>query len=769
MAEKSVKIKNRAMLKSASTRWEMTLEMLLTVENGLADEIVLEIPSDLTTGFTLEPRMDYNLETISSLENMEEETEEETEEKTEKEAEKEKPARKTEKDTEETPLKKFTQETLGGEWSRMIIRPKTPFSGTVVLRLNTELQDNRLDSSTRTALVRLPIVRFPGVTVKGHDIILPELTTEEMRTRYRWVIEGMLPVQASRFELPENKPMMISEENITESLPILPEWRAGNGIRVCHIFDRRYTAQLLARSRNMTNPTVESAIYSAYWNPEKELLGIGVFDVYPQKSPTCVLRIPREMKILEMHLDSRPVQVEEVSWNQKNGEFLPITDDAETQNEYRFYRITLRSLQLPQRLEVLFHCEIPDWRGNRRLTLSPPFQTLDRLYHLEFPVMIRQLDGAYTPIKARNGAAFFYTGTDMPMSFWTKMENRSTGSEHGNGNGNGNTLLNGNRNESGNMLLNGNGEISENSIGNSLRNHAGNSTRNGEKVVRETESNLTENRNGTVTFSGNGNQESMKNQNSQKMQKTAKNGITDFPGYENSHDFKAVTVRSWCRIQLVCLERFLALTAQVSTFQPTGQASREELHHWFETWNVLRFGNERLVQLSLDSGTETDTKNRAELTQNFEQLKADGTRIFARQLGENATRPAVIRARMEQLRQNSLWLVFLRNISHDCADCRVAFETDGAYDFYITETHSERFCRLPYLWQAVFTLFFTLMIALGVRFHPSIPEEVRTLPFWLLCVGTLCVLCGVNYWLSATFLVVAVVSLIYRLGKLARD
>lgn len=790
----------QAFLTSESSRWQVAVEMLFTVENGLADEITLEIPGDVTMPFVLDPPMPFELEPISNREILQEVRLEEGKKTSETPeaadagekkgkkvpAKKKKTAAKNEESTSgrnagADPANLARQENLEGEWVRMIIHPQYPIAGQVALRLTGELRENRLESSTPNSLVRLPGIRFPGIFIQKQEVILPVLNPENDQKRYRWLIEGMIPVSDSRLFLTEKlnpesaAPKVDSEPQSDSGFAPVPglsagnvpvrlnapfrEWNANGLVKIYQVVEKQFSAQLQMESRELLNPSVESVIHSIFWNSGKEFLGICMLDVQPQKSPTCVLRIPSQMELLELHLDSMPVQSEEVFWNAKSHEFQPLSSPTASMNSssvsspvsslasspdsspaspdspvsagaapttsskafpYRFYRISLRSLQLPQRLEVLYHGKTADWqRPSLPGTSLRPFRVSDQIFSLEFPSLVKLSESACEPIQARTGASFFYVPQEARLGLWRgtppnevpfpELPSQPSGKK---------SLPNLPKNASNPAASARSDSRSKNDLANA--------------------------------------------------QKTKSAGAENQP---QTHSSAAETppvpipARPWIRIQLLCLERLLGIARSVSALQVSGAAAKEEQFHWFENWNLLRFGSERLVSRTLDSFQEpANSENR----QNFHALQEDGKRLFADRLSERAVSNEALNAKMEDFRQNSLWLVFIRNLPSETR-CLFAFDSGGGSSFFLVESQASAFTWPEFTWAALYSLLFTLMILLGLRFRPAIPEEVRTGPFWLLCVGSLWLLCGLDSRIGLGLMVASILLLTYRIGKLAKN
>lgn len=698
---------------SSNSHWQMTMEMLLTVEKGLVDEIVLEMPASISQPYILEPPMPYELEPISNQEISS--VKAFSNEKTSKagaknprdKKTKKNPASSSDSEKKETGAGDVSSRTASGissasskpeAWVRMVIHPRKPISGNLALRLTADIQETPLDSSVQNSLVRLSNLRFPGITVQNQDVLLPALRSESRKEQFRWFTEGMIPLSVSRMTIPTSASGADSvlapasgagstsgtgstsgagpsetETGLKFENPFTLEWKSsvsgtsggdGNLFRIYHVIEEHSFAQLQIQSFDLLNPAVELTTHSIFWNPEKEFLGVTSLDIIPQKAQTCILRLPSKMELLEVHLDSRPVQLEEVVWDETRSEFLPVSavqksasDEgaiSEAQKgagmEYRTFRVTLRSLQLPQHLEILYHGKVSDWKSRHFPESNAEPRGGDRLYQLDFPVLLQQRMNEIVPINSHHGTAFFFLPNDSKLNLW-------------------------------------------------------------------------------------------------------------------SIALEPLVQRSWGREQIVCLERLRDLLARVSSPRLAGSVTPQERSIWLENWHLLWFGMERLIERTFLVHPESATE---EIRQNFQQIQAEGARIFAESLAPESLEDKTLARNFNEFRQNSLWLVFIRNLP-DEVKSRAAFETGSSSRFYILEKAPHNFALPEHTWAVLYTLLFTLMISLGLYCYPTLPEDVRTAPFWLFCSGSLWLFCGLNIWIGLALLVLSIGTLGWRIMKLVRE
>ncbi len=700
--------------------WQICLEMILTVEDGLADEIVIEIPGDILTPFELDPPMPFHLETITSNEISEEKKNGSS------------PVLLNKNGNIPPHPEIIPEEDTEYLWTRMVIRPQIPFSGSVKFRLLGRLRDNQFKTSVKSGLIHLPIIRFPGINVRNHDVILPVFSSPNEKNAYLWAVEGMLPLHSSSLESPSSSgkigkekklsgksspkvPQADSSEKQTgESLssiaengkektePYFHKWRSGPKLQVFHIVESRYAAQLQVQNQNRINPLLETVNHSVCLNSGQVLLGISTLDIMPQNASVCILRVPENLKLLELHLDFMPVQIEEVFWNTSKKEFQPENIDKKGNAKYRFFKISLRSLQLPQRLEILFHGNFSSWKKNA----GKPFD-------LELPGLIQHTDDSFILAKGKNGSIFFYVADVSLQKIWEK-----NGEPH--------------------VLP------KQNSFSNNWQRSKGSSPAQS-----------------PADFKNQNSQTPINPKSSEKEAAAKPEKISSLlPEMEKNRE---ITERPWIRVQLLALERLLAVARQVSAFQSSGTAAKEEKKNWFENWNFLRLGHEYLIRLALDFGNEP---HHSEMRQNLESLQAEGNQIFNSSQGEEQFLPRKFEQGINDLKKTSLWLVFIRNIPLEELNCQ-AFDSGGNSDFRIKSVSLEKKWKPEFWGEAVYTFFFTAMILLGLYFYPSIPEEVRTAPFWLLSCGSLWLICGLNFWIGFALLSASVLLLTYRTVKMS--
>lgn len=665
---------NESPVYSSNSHWQMTMEMLLTVEKGVMDEIVLEMPASISQPYVLEPPMPYELEPVS-------EQEISSDEKTVKRG------AKNSSDKKPKRVSGFTSGISSASknseaWVRLIIHPRKPVSGNLALRLTADIQDTSLDSAVQNSLVRLSNLRFPGITVQNQDVLLPALRSESRKEQFRWFTEGMIPLPVSRMRVPVSAsgsaPVSGTDPQETETglkfeNPFTLEWKAptsgtsgseGNLFRVYHVIEEHCFAQLQVQSFDLLNPAVELTTHSIFWNSEKEFLGVTSLDVIPQKAQTCVLRLPAKMKLLELHLDSRPVQLEEVVWDESRSEFLPVSSAQRHEpsaKEYRTFRVTLRSFQLPQHLEFLYHGNVSDWQTGRLPGSSAEPQGENRLYQLDLPVLLQQRMNEIVPIDSRSGAAFFFLPNDSRLNLWSVTQNE--------------------------------------------------------------------------TISG-------------QTQRLA-----------------PLAQRSWGRVQIVCMERLRDLLTRVLSPRLTGSVTQRERTAWLENWHLLWLGVENLVEVTLSEHPEFVTE---EIQRNFSQLQTEGGQLFAESLPPESMEEGTLLHNINEFRQNSLWLVFIRNLPNEVKQL-AAFETGSSSRFYMMEKNPSSFTFPKHTWAVLYTLLFTFMISLGLYFYPVISEEIRTTPFWLVCSGSLWILCGLNIWIGLLLLVLSIITLSWRIMKLVQE
>ncbi len=765
------------------THWDAEIEMVLDVKNGLADEIVLEIPSDLTAPFELDPPMPFELEPISGG-TSEIESDPLPDEHTAKTNSSGKPTYTSRKVLSESAV--VRKPPVGEERIRMVIRPRTAISGTIYIRLTGELRENRLDSTLRNALISCPVPYFPGVRVKDYDVILPVFLSEDPKTHYSWAVEGLVPTEKSvlpHVEIPRFPTSVPSGTDPNEAAgvqtrTVIPcEWKSNDKIQVYHASDRLYDAQLQTRSALASNPAVIFAAHSLFWNPDKEYLGISMLDISPRKSSCCVLQIPKTLELLELHLDSRPVQVEEVFWNPKKQEFqefLPEKTPQSSSNSQaaaRFYRVTLRSLQLPQRLEILYHGRMADCRV-MTLPGAPPrqFSLSDRIFHLELPALVSLSNSAYALISPLNGATFFFAEKSLNLRLWNVQNRQNSAADAASA-----TSVTSGKSKSSVQYSNGTQNASRSSASADSSDSA-DSTSAPSSAPSAIRSSSAPSASPTVPASSASSAPSAPSTSSALSAvpassasgtQSASSTSRTRESSANSSVSPAATVsvpipsRPWTRVQLICLEQIASLAHEVATIHsPAGNT--DERSNWFENWFLVWVGSERILQHTLDFHPELDSP---EIRENFLQVHTEGQQLFFENNRPELLADAAVENAMEDFRQNSLWMVFIRNISSN-PQILAAYETGGLSDFYVVETHDFRSNTPRFLIAALYTFLFTVMILLGLRFYPSIPEDVRTTPFWLLCVGSLWLVCGLSFLIGFTFLVLAVTVLSYRIWKL---
>ncbi|MBQ6107672.1 MAG: hypothetical protein IJK97_05630, partial [Thermoguttaceae bacterium] len=449
----------------------------------------------------------------------------------------------------------------------------------------------------------------------------------------------------------------------------------GNLFRVYRAIEDHCFAQLQVQSFDLLNPAVELTTHSVFWNSEKEFLGVTSLDIIPQKAQTCILRLPAKLKLLEVHLDSRPVQLEEVVGDENRSEFLSVSsvsgaasgEDAPQDGrvsgmEYRTFRVTLRSLQLPQHLEILYHGDVSDWQSSRLPGSSAEPRGADRLYQLDLPVLLQQKMNEIVPIESLSGAAFFFLPNDSKLNLWSV-------------------------------------------------------------TLHETVSGI-------------------------QTQRLA-----------------PLAQRSWGRVQVVCLERLRDLLARVLSPRLAGTVTQRERTAWLENWHLLWLGLERIIQVTFSQHPEFATE---EIQRNFDQLRTESGQLFAESLPPESLEKETLARSINEFRQNSLNLVFIRNLPNEVKQL-AAFETGSSSRFYMMEKVQPDFSFPKHMWAVLYTLLFTLMISLGLYFYPTIQEEIRTTPFWLVCAGSLWILCGLNIWIGISLLILSIVTLGWRIMKLARE
>jgi len=715
--------RNESPVYSSNSHWQMTMEMLLTVEKGLADEIVLEMPASFSQPYILEPPMPYELEPISNQEvSAERISAEEKNVKIDQKKSREKKSKKGDvtssnlEKTEKTEKSGKTEKsdaqsrsstelssisTQSGAYVRMIIHPQKPISGNLALRLTTDIQESSLDSSVQNVLVRLSNFRFPGITVQKQDILLPALSSESRKEQFRWLTEGMILLSVSRLTVPESvseapsvsvsdsasaKPPVSSESEIEPKFenPFTMVWKAPtsgtpregeNHFKIYRVIEKNYFAQLQIQSFDWLNPTVEMTTHSIYWNSAKEFLGVTTLDILPQKAQTCVLRLPVKMKLLELHLDSRPVQIEEVIWDENRSEFLPVSavsgselnvsENSGTWGQktaYRTFRVTLRSLQLPQHLEVLYHGNTTDWAALRLPGSSAEPRATEHLYQLDLPVLLRQEMNEIVPIDSRSGAAFFFMPNDSRLNLWSV-------------------------------------------------------------TLPETVSGI------------------------------------------RTQQLAPLEEKPWGFVQITCLERLHDLIAHTLSPRLTSTVSERERSAWLENWHLLWLSVEHLIDGTFAEHPEFAT---SEIKRKFNQLQTEREQIFTDALPPEALEKETLAQNTNEFHQNSLWLVFIRNLPNEVKQL-TAFETGSRSRFYMMEKETRDFVLPKYSWAVLYTFLFTLMISLGLYFNPAIPEEVRSTPFWLVCSGSLWLFCGLNVWIGLSLLTLSVVTLAYRIFKLRKS
>ena len=126
--------------------------------------------------------------------------------------------------------------------------------------------------------------------------------------------------------------------------------------------------------------------------------------------------------------------------------------------------------------------------------------------------------------------------------------------------------------------------------------------------------------------------------------------------------------------------------------------------------------------------------------------------------------PDVLEERMNFLQKNSLRLAFVRMLPEKI-QCRSAFDSEGASAFFLDAVpHTVSVCP-KFIWPAALTLFFTLLILLGLRIYPKMPEELRSAPFWLLILSVLGLLGGRSLWICGVMLAVSILWIADRFRK----
>jgi len=163
-------------------------------------------------------------------------------------------------------------------------------------------------------------------------------------------------------------------------------------------------------------------------------------------------------------------------------------------------------------------------------------------------------------------------------------------------------------------------------------------------------------------------------------------------------------------------------------------------------------------EAALESGELEECRRSAEL------LFADGMRIFESRLSREDLMPDVLEERMNFLQKNSLRLAFVRMLPEKI-QCRSAFDSEGASAFFLDAVpHTVSVCP-KFIWPAALTLFFTLLILLGLRIYPKMPEELRSAPFWLLILSVLGLLGGRSLWICGVMLAVSILWIADRFRK----
>jgi len=444
--------------------WQMSVELALEVENGLADEIVVEIPGGFATPFVLEPPMPFELEPIpdGEVRHAEECTASERripkgngkpagktgngragDSETGGASERlENSGRSSGRMEEEAKIDLSEDVVLSGtrgtaasrrDWVRMVIHPPKALEGAVRIRITGGVREE-LPASIPGEIADLPRLRFPGMEIRRHDVVLPASFSKGEKNHYVWKTEGLSPISASAFPVRRNLETSAgapedgsknSETGRWEGSgetefpqPEFQEWKSGETVKVFRVSESDFQAHLEPKSRVLMNPSVSSAVHLIYRNSEWEFLGLGIFDLLPEKASFCILRFPRCMKLLELHLDSLPVQLEEVFWDAEKKEFLQRDSGNHEDALCRFYRISLRSLQFPQRLEVLYHSASfgsDDERESRVGSADGSVWPFGAFFskktcgsELQLPGMIQQNEGTFQLLNGARGAVFLF-------------------------------------------------------------------------------------------------------------------------------------------------------------------------------------------------------------------------------------------------------------------------------------------------------------------------------------------------------------------------
>lgn len=807
--------------------WQVSVEMILNVENGLADELTIEIPGEVLAPFELDPPTPFSLETIPQNEIAEKEKFQNTDSES--------------KNGNSLPQSEVVpQKNSEYGWTRMVVRPATPFSGVVKLRLTGRLRDEQIKTSARSGPTHLPNIRFPGINVQNHDVILPVFSSPNEKNAYLWAVEGMLPIRSSSLEpsqsfstnprnkaeekpapqssnqssnqnanqnanqssnqnaplnasqtstqdaqtspLPNESAQVASVPETQESFlrkaknqPKFHQWSEGPTLQIFRIVESRYSAQLQVQNLNLLNPVLETVNHSVYLNDARTLLGISTLDVMPQNASVCILRVPENIELLELHLDFMPVQAEEIFWNASLKEFQPAENVVATESPRpRFFKIALRSLLLPQRLEVLFCGKLP---SSKRKDFRP--------FDLELPELIQRSASSFVPAKGKNGAVFFYSENATIKNLWKKSNepqldgNRKTTSENRKAPDSPKSAESSRKKKTGTQNSQKTAKTETNPLPNPKDSFADRNS------VQNSNRNLTSN---SAPISGqnsgpNSNQNSAQASNLNLPLNSNRTQGATASGARKTEKIEELQERPWIRVQLLTLERILGVARQVSVFQNSGAMAKDEKKSWFENWDFLRLGYERILLLSMNFRNEP---TQSEMRQDFERLRDEGNRIFGAMQDKTPQTSAQISPQfptqnmsqtmtqtinqtttqsargLNDLKKASLWIVFIQNIPLEKLNCQ-AFDSEGISDFRILAASDQTSWKPKFSGEALYTLFFTAMILMGLHFHPSIPEEVRTAPFWLLSCGSLWLICGLNFWIGFALLVASAILLTFRI------
>ncbi|MDO4575351.1 MAG: hypothetical protein Q4D98_09080 [Planctomycetia bacterium] len=337
-----------------SDPWNVRMEMRLEVREGVADMFRLELPGNLKGPFVLDPPYPYTLETIPAEDVAV--TEEETSEET------------------GTALKKNVPERV-----RMVVRPLRSLTGTSFLTLTCELTGAPETLSETGVLAELPVFRFPDFETVEQEVMLPVPADDKTR----WTTEGMLSLERSRWTFPSDEtPTAISD---------------GTRYQVFQVVDKRFEARLQMTSSLFLQPQSVWSSHSLFWNTGNSMLGLTTLDIDPRMSRTCVVEMDKTLGPLEFRLDSQAAQVEE---------FTPEPSPETNTATRRYFRVSLRSVNLVQRLEILY-------RGETDTLLSPTMPRLktEKSFHIRLPHLFR--NGETGEKNGQRGTCILYvTGTD---------------------------------------------------------------------------------------------------------------------------------------------------------------------------------------------------------------------------------------------------------------------------------------------------------------------------------------------------------------------